>query len=181
VTRKEELVQEIAKAEVLLSRLEAEQAQARTRLAALQAELAALEAAEPAVLVPVPATPPRPIPANAAEKVRLFRTLFRGRTDVFPTRFVSKRTGKAGYAPACTNKFVQGVCELPRVKCAETFEDFFRQGDVCACQPPTKIGRFQSILGPVLAGPSRTLQPVEEVPSGPRRPLSPLPPRSQGR
>jgi hypothetical protein len=32
---------------------------------------------------------------------------------------VSKRTGKAGYAPACTNKFVRGVCELPKVKCSE--------------------------------------------------------------
>jgi len=49
----------------------------------------------------------------------LFRSLFRGREDVFPTRFVSKRTGKPGYAPVCRNKFVQGVCELPKVKCGE--------------------------------------------------------------
>lgn len=58
-------------------------------------------------------------PASAAEKVALFRSLFRGRQDIFPTRFVSRKTGKAGYAPACTNKFVPGVCELPRVKCGE--------------------------------------------------------------
>lgn len=32
---------------------------------------------------------------------------------------MSKRTGKAGYAPACTNKFVRGVCERPKVKCSE--------------------------------------------------------------
>ncbi len=38
---------------------------------------------------------------------------------MFPTRFVSKKTGKPGYAPACTNKFVRGVCELPKVKCGE--------------------------------------------------------------
>ena len=56
-------------------------------------------------------------PGSAAEKVALFRSLFRGRQDLFPTRFVSRKTGKAGYAPACTNKFVPGVCELPRVKC----------------------------------------------------------------
>ena len=49
----------------------------------------------------------------------LFRELFRGRRDVFPVRFVSKRTGKAGYAPACRNKFVPGVCELPKIKCGE--------------------------------------------------------------
>jgi len=66
---------------------------------------------------------PEPVPATAPttpeEKVRLFRRLFAGRDDVFPTRFVSKRTGKAGYAPACGNKFVRGVCELPRIKCGE--------------------------------------------------------------
>jgi len=51
--------------------------------------------------------------------VKLFRSLFRGRADVFPTRFVSKKTGKPGYAPACRNKFVKGVCELPKIKCGE--------------------------------------------------------------
>ncbi len=60
-----------------------------------------------------------PVPRTAAEKVKLFRSLFRGRADVFPTRFVSKGTGKPGYAPACRNKFVNGICELPRVKCGE--------------------------------------------------------------
>jgi len=39
--------------------------------------------------------------------------------EIFPTRFVSKNTGKPGYAPACSNKFVQGVCELPKVKCGQ--------------------------------------------------------------
>ncbi len=58
-------------------------------------------------------------PATAAEKVRLFRSLFRGREEVFPTRFVSKKTGKPGYAPACGNKFVRGVCGLPAVKCGD--------------------------------------------------------------
>jgi hypothetical protein len=56
-------------------------------------------------------------PVSAAAKVALFRSLFRGRQDLFPTRFVSRKTGKAGYAPACSTKFVPGVCELPRVKC----------------------------------------------------------------
>ena len=114
VSGKEELVRQIAEAEALLSRLEAERTQTRARLAALRAELASQETSETAVRVPVPATSPPPVPGSAAEKVRLFRGLFRGRTDVFPTRFVSKKTGKTGYAPACTNKFVPGVCELPK-------------------------------------------------------------------
>jgi hypothetical protein len=52
-------------------------------------------------------------------KVELFRSLFRGRTDVFPVRFESRRTGKTGYAPACENEWVRGVCEKPRIKCAD--------------------------------------------------------------
>lgn len=59
------------------------------------------------------------VPTAPVEKVRLFRSLFRGREDVFPTRFVSKKTGKPGYAPLCTDKFVPGVCGLPKVKCGE--------------------------------------------------------------
>lgn len=49
----------------------------------------------------------------------MFRSLFRGRTDVYPRRFESRKTGKAGYAPACSNEWVRGVCEKPRIKCAE--------------------------------------------------------------
>jgi len=52
-------------------------------------------------------------------KVALFRSLFRGRDDVYPRRFESRRTGKSGYAPACANEWVHGICEKPRVKCAE--------------------------------------------------------------
>ena len=52
-------------------------------------------------------------------KIALFRSLFRGRTDVYPRRFENRKTGKAGYAPACANEWVRGVCEKPRIKCAE--------------------------------------------------------------
>jgi hypothetical protein len=52
-------------------------------------------------------------------KVALFRSLFRGRDDVYPRRFESRRTGRSGYAPACANEWVRGICEKPRVKCAE--------------------------------------------------------------
>ncbi len=117
--RKDELIGEIEKAEALLSRLEAEQEEPRARLAALRAELAAQGQAELSIRLQLPVTLPQPVPRSPEEKVRLFRQLFRGRGDVFPTRFVSKKTGKPGYAPACTNKFVRGVCGLPKVKCSE--------------------------------------------------------------
>ncbi len=58
-------------------------------------------------------------PLSTAEKVALFRNLFRGQTDVFPKLWANSRTGKRGYSPACANEWVRGVCEKPRVKCGE--------------------------------------------------------------
>jgi hypothetical protein len=57
--------------------------------------------------------------SSSEAKIALFRSLFRGRDDVYPRRFESRRTGRAGYAPACANEWVRGVCEKPRIKCAE--------------------------------------------------------------
>jgi superfamily II DNA or RNA helicase/very-short-patch-repair endonuclease len=51
-------------------------------------------------------------------KIALFRSLFRGRGDMYARRFENRRTGKSGYAPACANEWVRGVCGKPRVKCA---------------------------------------------------------------
>ncbi|MEX0794666.1 MAG: DEAD/DEAH box helicase family protein [Pirellulaceae bacterium] len=51
-------------------------------------------------------------------KVALFRSLFRGRDDVYARRFENLRTGKSGYSPACGNEWVRGVCDKPRIKCA---------------------------------------------------------------
>ena len=54
------------------------------------------------------------------EKVKLFRSLFCGRGDVFARRFDNAKTGKKGYSPCCENQWVRGVCGLLRgVKCAE--------------------------------------------------------------
>jgi hypothetical protein len=108
----------IAQEEALLATLEAQAAASRHRLTALQAELAALDT-EPEIHVRLPFALEVPMPQTPADKVRLFRSLFRGREDIFPTRFVSAKSGKSGYAPACRNKFVRGVCQLPKVKCGD--------------------------------------------------------------
>lgn len=52
-------------------------------------------------------------------KITLFRTLFQGRPDIFPTRFESTRTGRTGYTPACANEWAPGICQKPRIKCAD--------------------------------------------------------------
>ena len=98
----------------------------REALAALQAEnarLAALleshgiawrtpsaAASQPALTTPVPEPAPAPPgpSLSTAEKLALFRRLFRGRTDVYPVRWESKTSGKSGYAPACANEWRAG-------------------------------------------------------------------------
>ena len=57
--------------------------------------------------------------SSSEAKIALFRSLFRGREDVYPRRFESWKTGRSGYAPACANEWVRGICEKPRIKCAE--------------------------------------------------------------
>jgi superfamily II DNA or RNA helicase len=122
--RREDLLEAIAREEALLARLEVEQANSRSRIDALRAELASIGSeaeirVRPSVAVEVT------VPTTSAEKVKLFRSLFRGREDVFATRFVSKKTGKPGYAPACMNKFIRGACDLPKVKCGECLNQAF--------------------------------------------------------
>jgi superfamily II DNA or RNA helicase len=123
---KKQLLAELAREKSCLAELESRRGAALSRMEALRAKLMALSVEEPTqsalpVAMGAPATP--------AEKVRLFRALFRGREDIFPTRFTSKKTGKAGYAPACANKFVRGVCDLPKVKCSECPNQAFTSVD----------------------------------------------------
>jgi hypothetical protein len=116
--------------EARVRKLEKERADAAARVAQLRAELEALDQppTDGAHHGPPQSTPPR----TPAEKVKLFRLLFRGRDDLYPTRFVSKKSSKPGYAPACSNKFVAGVCELPKVKCGDCTNQAFRPVDNAA-------------------------------------------------
>ncbi len=54
----------------------------------------------------------------SADKIKLFKSLFRGREDVYPKRWESTKTGKSGYSPVCGNEWKAGLCEKPRVKCS---------------------------------------------------------------
>jgi hypothetical protein len=70
-------------------------------------------------VAPSPSPPPtEPSRRSNDEKISLFRRLFRGRSDVFPVRWESKGTGKSGYTPACANEWRAGLCDKPRIKCA---------------------------------------------------------------
>jgi len=51
-----------------------------------------------------------------ADKIPLFRSLFRGREDVYPVRWESRK-GRSGYSPACANEWDSVLCRKPCSKC----------------------------------------------------------------
>ena len=124
---RDEIATRIAQLEKALQELEGQRCD-------LQAELEQARAA----LARVAAVPPtNPTSKGSAsnpkltpeEKVALFRRVFRGREDVYPVRFVSKKTGKSGYSPECSNKFVDGLCDLRTTKCSECRNRAYRPLD----------------------------------------------------
>lgn len=52
-------------------------------------------------------------------KMRLFRSLFRGREDVYAVRWQSKN-GKSGYSPACAHEWDPLLCKKPCSKCSNS-------------------------------------------------------------
>ncbi len=53
------------------------------------------------------------------EKIALFLSLFRGRSDVFARRYFSPKTEKSGYVPACENEWIPGLCDKKIHRCSE--------------------------------------------------------------
>lgn len=53
------------------------------------------------------------------ERIKLFRNLFHGREDVYARFWVSRKTGKSGYAPVCKNEWKPKICQKPVAKCYE--------------------------------------------------------------
>jgi len=55
---------------------------------------------------------------STGQKVRLFQSLFKGRTDIFANRWQNTQ-GRSGYSVACHNEWLPGKCNKPKVKCSE--------------------------------------------------------------
>jgi hypothetical protein len=81
-------------------------------------------------------------------KIELFRSLFRGRDDVFAVRWESRK-GRAGYSPKCANEWRPGVCEKPRVRCAACPHQAFAPADDRAVRDHLQ-GRIVMGLYPLL-------------------------------
>ena len=55
----------------------------------------------------------------ASEKIDLFLERFHGRDDVYARRWYNTKTQKTGYAPACRNEWVHGLCDKRKNRCAD--------------------------------------------------------------
>lgn len=113
------LDRQIAEAAERLKTLDAERVEVRGRLEALRCEREALTIRQTVAPIDKLADAPVTKDSPAEAKVVLFRTLFRGRENVYPRRWESGKTGKSGYQPVCRNDWVRGLCDKPRVKCSE--------------------------------------------------------------
>ncbi|MGN0833960.1 MAG: TOTE conflict system archaeo-eukaryotic primase domain-containing protein [Kiritimatiellia bacterium] len=57
--------------------------------------------------------------ASNLEKIKLFRSIFAGRQDVFARRYENKKKGTSGYAPCCQNQWGAGCVLKQHKKCSE--------------------------------------------------------------
>ena len=104
-----EILIEIAEQQSSLSRLEKESTTIRSRLATLKKELNSCDSGQHSLREDDPKASDTSSPRlTSIEKVALFRALFRGRDDLYPKLWTNSKTGRKGYAPACSNEWVRG-------------------------------------------------------------------------
>ena len=135
--RRRILAEQIAHEEQRISEIHAELERRRAHVSSFKEQLAAIKPRpdEPAAVDERATT--RATNLSSEAKVQLFRSLFRGREDVFARRWESRRTGKAGYSPACANEWDPVLCgkgrgpeSIRKANCLECCEHaFFRVTD----------------------------------------------------
>lgn len=119
--RQNSLLSAIAETRLRLTKLDKERYKTSAELKSLKAEF--LKSSNS----PLDNTDDTPISSNGIiskmstpeEKIALFKSLFRGRVDVYPRLWISRKTGKKSFSPVCNNEWVNGVCEKPKIKCSE--------------------------------------------------------------
>ncbi|WP_020681302.1 TOTE conflict system archaeo-eukaryotic primase domain-containing protein [Marinobacterium rhizophilum] len=96
------------------------------RLAELEAEKQRLVQRKQALLRAPPAH--AQLILSPEQKVKLFRDLFRGRSDLFAVRWQNAQ-GRHGYSVACHNEWLPGICKKPKVKCGNCGHKHFKALD----------------------------------------------------
>src|SRR5210317_1800802 len=98
-TDRSKILSEITALEEKLTALKAETSQAEEMLTSLRDSLQNLEEPQAGATASTTRDSCHP-PPTPDEKVALFRSLFRGRDDIYPQMWVHQKTGKKGYSPA---------------------------------------------------------------------------------
>jgi superfamily II DNA or RNA helicase len=120
---REAIAKAIARDEARLAELDGERQGLLTRLQQFRGQLHALDSSVASIETSY---------LSPTEKISLFRSLFRGRNDVYPKRWTNRAGGK-GYAPTCSNDLVAGRCSKgrkPRIPCSDCqFQDYIPVSD----------------------------------------------------
>jgi hypothetical protein len=104
LNREQSIREAILNEEARLAELSHKHDESRKRLSELKQELATVVSTPTDRSAPT-VQPHDDIPTTAEGKIRLFRQLFRGRDDVYPKLWVSTKTDRKGYSPACSNEW----------------------------------------------------------------------------
>jgi len=108
------LLKAIADEEARLAQLDEVRRAVTLRLQDLRNRIAAIKTEEPPVAIPPLISP--------EAKITLFRSLFRGREDLFPKLWTDRKSERKGYAPACSMEWTPKKCgkvRRPPVKCGD--------------------------------------------------------------
>ena len=108
---KQDLQKELRKAQAECQRLQEENTRLKALLQASATEPAMLSKSQDKESTSITSESP------TDDKISLFRSLFRGREDVYAVRWESKN-GRSGYSPACPHEWDRKLCGKPKVKCA---------------------------------------------------------------
>ncbi|MCF6155772.1 MAG: hypothetical protein E3K36_11090 [Candidatus Brocadia sp.] len=119
--RRNAIISSISHKESRLAELDKERNNVLAELKSLNAELLKLVNHTPDITGNETDSPHKNISkiSRSEEKIALFRSLFRGRVDVYLRLWISRKTSKKGFSPVCNNEWVDRACEKPRVKCSE--------------------------------------------------------------
>ncbi len=113
---RDNLLKTITATESRLKEIDSEREQLINDLKKLKLTLSELE--NPS-LNPSSSIPSINAQSSLNEKIALFRSLFKGREDIYPRLWTSKKTGNKGYSPVCENEWISGICRKPVVKCGD--------------------------------------------------------------
>ena len=98
-----------------IKEIEAELHNLEARRQGLLAEMREIRSADESPELPLA----KRTPGTNDEKIDLFLSLFGARRSVYPKLWINLKKGSKGYSPACSNEWVPGDCEKPRVKCSD--------------------------------------------------------------